>query len=307
MATLNIYRGIQGSGKTTLADNNAFLDQGRVVGRDHIRRMIGVNGLGTRKQEQEVTEIQGRLIRAGLMSGQNVHVDDMNLKSEYVRRLIYIADECGAQVRVHDLTDVPLEACILRDSVRSVGKVGEKMIRDNWNRFIRPLKGQPLPVPTVGIKDSGYVSPKPYVPNTDKPRAVLVDLDGTTALKGDRGFHDYDERVFYDLPNTNVITVIRAVIDAGITPVYLSGRKGFDECRTATHAWINKHVRAGAQWLYMRDENDNRPDYIVKAELFDKFVRDSWNVVAAFDDRNQVVNMYREMGLTVLQVAPGAF
>lgn len=54
--------------------------------------------------------------------------------------------------------------------------------------------------------------------------------------------------------------------------------------------------------LFMREA-----DYIVKAELFDKYVRHNYNVIGVLDDRTQVVNMWRSMGLTCLQVAPGDF
>ncbi len=57
----------------------------------------------------------------------------------------------------------------------------------------------------------------------------------------------------------------------------------------------------------MREPHDNRPDWIVKNEIFDKFIRVQWNAKLALDDRNQVVDRYRQMGLTVLQVAPGDF
>jgi hypothetical protein len=57
----------------------------------------------------------------------------------------------------------------------------------------------------------------------------------------------------------------------------------------------------------MRKTGDHRPDYIVKNEIFDQRIRDNFNVLGAFDDRDQVVDMYRKMGITVFQVAPGNF
>lgn len=303
--TLHIYRGLQGSGKSTLAEANASVDGGRLVGRDRIRKLIGAHGLGSKAQEHEVTELQGRLICKGLKAEQHVHVDDMNLKAVYVRRLLALAEKFKAKVEVHDLTNVSPVVCITRDAQRS-SKVGHDLIRNNFNRFI---KGQPypLPMPTEPMADMRMMPAEPYVADQDKPKAILVDLDGTVALKGDRGYNDYDERVFYDLPNKPVIGILRAVISAGITPIYLSGRKGYEDCRTATYAWISKHVHASALWLFMREPHDNRPDWIVKTELFDTQVRNTWNVLAALDDRDQVVQRYREMGLTVLQVADGNF
>jgi hypothetical protein len=70
--------------------------------------------------------------------------------------------------------------------------------------------------------------------------------------------------------------------------------------------WLNKYVTPIGS-LTMRKTGDRRPDYIVKRELFDTHIRNRYNVIVAFDDRQQVVNMYRDLGITVLQVAEGLF
>jgi hypothetical protein len=57
----------------------------------------------------------------------------------------------------------------------------------------------------------------------------------------------------------------------------------------------------------MRPAGDSRRDAIVKQEIFDTEVRDRWRVVGVFDDRRQVVRMWRALGLTVFQVAEGDF
>jgi hypothetical protein len=45
----------------------------------------------------------------------------------------------------------------------------------------------------------------------------------------------------------------------------------------------------------------------VKLEIFDREIRHKYNVVAVFDDRRQVVEAWRSLGLSVFQVAPGDF
>lgn len=60
--------------------------------------------------------------------------------------------------------------------------------------------------------------------------------------------------------------------------------------------------------LHMRRTGDERPDAVVKRELFERCVQPAYDVVAVFDDRNSVVAMWREeLGLTVFQVAEGNF
>jgi hypothetical protein len=52
---------------------------------------------------------------------------------------------------------------------------------------------------------------------------------------------------------------------------------------------------------------DMRKDSVVKQELFERFVRDKYNISFILDDRQQVVDMWRGLGLTVFQVAEGDF
>ena len=48
------------------------------------------------------------------------------------------------------------------------------------------------------------------------------------------------------------------------------------------------------------------PDDILKKKMLDTFV-DINDVFLVVDDRNKVVDMWRGLGLTVFQVAPGDF
>jgi hypothetical protein len=57
----------------------------------------------------------------------------------------------------------------------------------------------------------------------------------------------------------------------------------------------------------MRAAGDSRRDSIVKREIFDDRIRQVWHVKGVLDDRDQVVRMWRDLGLTCVQVAPGDF
>lgn len=302
---LVIYRGLPGSGKTHLAESLVASHGGRLVGRDHIRKLMGSDHgwIFMPQLEDEVTDIQERLIVSGLRKGSVVHVDDMNLRSKYVRRLLGLAVSEDAEWRVEDLTYTSVELCIARDSTR-VRPVGAAFIRLQYERFIKN-KGWPLEVPEVLDFKLSKVVPEPYVALHGQVPVVLVDIDGTVALHdGIRGHHEYD-KVHLDLPNEPVIQAVRGVIARGHFPVFVSGRP--DSCREATRMWIHKHVGVGAYELLMRPTGDHRPDWLVKLEIFDNEIRTKYDVRMAFDDRDQVVRMYRELGLTVLQVGEGNF
>jgi hypothetical protein len=157
----------------------------------------------------------------------------------------------------------------------------------------------------------------PYVVPMGAPRAIIVDLDGTVALKGDRGHFDWG-LVGLDFPNWPVIEVVQAVIKQGYVPLFCSGRMMTEKCRQETMIWLYGHGLWGEQpepkdhmedggVLFMRPDGDHRKDSVVKLEIFDREIRHKYAVLGVFDDRNQVVEMWRALGLTVFQVADGAF
>ncbi|MEU5157274.1 hypothetical protein [Glycomyces sp. NPDC021274] len=149
---------------------------------------------------------------------------------------------------------------------------------------------------------------------------VIVDIDGTVALKGDRVAYHY-HLADADLPNRPVIATVEALAAAGHRIVFFSGRENVNfetneefaphgrtgTCLDLTTAWIEKHISIGEFELYMRAEHDHRKDAIVKREMFETYVAGE-DILCAIDDRNQVVKMWREeLGLTCLQVAYGDF
>jgi len=145
---------------------------------------------------------------------------------------------------------------------------------------------------------------------TTVQEVVICDVDGTVALmgKGEEGrrqFYHWD-RVGEDDPNTPVIDLVRILRTAGLRIVFVSGRD--EVCRDETMAWLLDHGAALAgDELYMRPHKDNRPDNEVKAEIYGREIAGSFSVKYVVDDRDQVVKMWRSLGLTVLQVADGAF
>ncbi len=144
-----------------------------------------------------------------------------------------------------------------------------------------------------------------------KPRAVLVDIDGTVAdmgkgQPGRRGPFDWD-RVHEDDPHEPILELVRLLATFYFV-FFVSGRD--EECRDATMAWLIAHraLEEGFEHrLYMRPHKDNRPDELVKREIYEKKIAPHFDVAWVLDDRNKVVAMWRSLGLTVLQVADGDF
>lgn len=298
MTTLAITRGLPGSGKTTRA--RQWVDANPAartrVNRDDLRMtLFGVTWGLDYAQENAVTFAQHAAVRGLLRAGWDVVVDDTNLRLRHARAWANIAVEVGADLEVWDI-NVDVEECVRRDGART-RVVGEHVIRGMAARYRFPL---PAVTPSERAADT---APRAYEPNTSLPSAWLVDVDGTLALMGDRSPYD-TTRVSEDTPNPTICDLAGMLRAEGHALVIMSGRD--EECRTDTAAWLD-HNLGDYDALHMRGHLDRRPDYLVKADLFDAHIRDRWNVIGVLDDRTQVVRMWRSMGLTCLQVADGDF
>ncbi len=138
------------------------------------------------------------------------------------------------------------------------------------------------------------------------PKAILCDIDGTLALLGNRD--RYDPTTGEDLLNHPIANILKVYDNQNLFPidlVLISGRE--DKYRDITQKWLQKHGITHYKNLYMRKTGDFRKDYIIKKELFDLYIKGKYDVLFVLDDRDQVVKMWREIGLTCLQVAYGNF
>ena len=137
---------------------------------------------------------------------------------------------------------------------------------------------------------------------TNELPAVVFDIDGTVALrdKGPEGREPYDmTRVGEDQPNVAVLEIAKMIAASGKAKVvFFSGRDS--SARRQTKIWLDHHF--GTEYhVYMRAEGDKRPDEQVKADMYG-YLRAFRPILAVFDDRNKVVDMWREKGLTCFQV-----
>lgn len=303
--TLFIYRGLPASGKTTLAKKAQKEHGGVRASRDDIRQQLfGGRTDYSNAQENRVTDVQTYLIEEGLRNDQHVHVDDMNLRPKYVRRLINIADKHGSDWAVIDLTYVSLVECVERDMLRGEAghrRVGGDLINDLHTRFVRG-KDWPLPVP----EGDGLDVQQRYTPTPLSPYIILVDLDGTLAIKGDRDIYD-GSRAELDMVDVRVQNTVLLYSQFLANPIFMSGRDA--TWHAETERWLNSvgFPATLGENLFMRAAGDKREDSVVKYELFMKHIQGNYNVELVLDDRDQVVKMWRDIGLKVYQVAPGAF
>lgn len=145
-------------------------------------------------------------------------------------------------------------------------------------------------------------------------KAIIFDIDGTLAdiehrrhfVRGNqKNWPAFEEGIAYDTPMQHVIDVLLAMKAAGKYTILIASGRG-EQSREVTENWLRKYV-GDYEKLYMRAEGDYRRDDIVKKEILDQMRSEGYEIVMTFDDRNQVVDMWRDNGIPCFQVAPGDF
>lgn len=309
MSKLILTRGVPASGKSTFA--KAWVAESpetrRRVNRDNLRWTLGIKtGVGDHKQEEEVTYWQHNMIRKFLKEGHDVVVDDTNLRSATVRKLLFLASDENADVEYVDFP-IDFQTAVQRDSTRKMNgerSVGTDVLKSFFAKFIKNDDQLP-PLPTLEGKTLPLNGFKVVEFDPSLPHAVLVDIDGTIAhMDGLRG--PYDEHLYHVDRYDALVDMIADlwVDETGARKILMSGRN--ETGRDNTEGWLlEKDVFFDE--FYMRAEGDNRNDAIVKNELYEQHIAGRYNVDFVLDDRNQVVKMWRAKGLKVLHVADGDF
>lgn len=140
------------------------------------------------------------------------------------------------------------------------------------------------------------------------PEASIFDMDGTLCdVRGIRHllaeggrFHAFHHASVNCPPHRWVVEAAQAEHAAGRAVLVVTARQA--RYRNVTAFWLAMHgVPSEAMW--MRADNDNRPDHVVKREILAK-IRARYRVVRAWDDRPEVVALWESEGIPVT-VVPG--
>lgn len=296
MLTIHFFKGLPGSGKSTEAERMVLMRPGAYtrVNKDSLRAMLH-GGYYSQGNEAEVLRARDELILLALKAGRHVIVDDTNFEPKHRARIDELASAfcqaTGRDVRVVErFFDVPLDECIARDLKRP-NSVGEQVIRRMWKQYLGPKVQAPEIIP--------------HYP--DLPSCVIVDLDGTLAKMKGRGPFEW-EKVGQDELHRDVLELVRLVAVGGnertVHTIICSGRDAV--CRPQTEAWLKTH---GVDYhaLYMRPKGSREKDSDLKRWIYHSHIQGRYNVLYVIDDRDQVVRMWRDLGLRCLQVADGNF
>ena len=156
-------------------------------------------------------------------------------------------------------------------------------------------------------------------------KVIICDIDGTIAdvrhrlpyIQNEDGskrskpdWAAFHAACVYDPPFEDVILMVdmlrQGSCGCGYAPLdlhFLSGRNAV--AREVTQQWLEKHFGDFGFYhaLSMRKANDRRPDHIIKLEMVRELGLTPDKVLCIFDDRQSVVDMWRENGYRCLQVA----
>ena len=295
MSKLILTRGIPASGKSTWAKAWVQEDPDRRVrvNRDDLRQMLfGATELKLAyAQEAQVTEAERAIAKSALSKGKDVVVDATNLRSRFVKSWFTL----GYPVEFRDF-EVTLEGALRNNEAR-----GHTVPDEVIERFHKTLTRDGK-LPDAPMQPRELV--EPYERDWTLPGAYIFDIDGTLAHipEGGRSPYDYT-RVHEDAVDQEVWYLLQLLAETE-NIVIMSGRE--DACRKETEDWL---AAQGINYdaLHMRAAGDTRRDATVKLELFNQHVRGKFNVHGVVDDRNQVVQMWRDLGLKCFQAQEGAF
>jgi hypothetical protein len=121
-----------------------------------------------------------------------------------------------------------------------------------------------------------------------------------------RRAHPYDfAKVQQDTLKHATAEMVSVFAQAGYAIILFSGRD--DSCQDMTTAWLTANDMPFDE-LVMRPTGDRRKDSTVKSEMYERTVRGTYAVFLVLDDRDQVVDMWRqELGLPCFRVDYGNF
>jgi len=276
MSKLLILKGLPASGKSTYAKELVAKGWKR-VNKDDLRAMIDDSNW-SREKEKYILNIEKFVVAHFLAEGLNVVVDDTNFGHESAWTNLASQEGCESEIKFFD---TPVMECVARDAKRGDKSVGAKVIFRMYNQ---------------------YLLPKPPEYNPELPDAYIFDIDGTLAKMAGRSPYDYT-KVSEDKVNTPIAELFKK-LNFNHSILVVSGRES--TCLAETSQWLldnDLHYKE----LMMRSAGDHRDDRIVKQEIYEKYIKGKYNVLAVFDDRDRVVEMWRSLGLTCLQVDYGSF
>ena len=149
---------------------------------------------------------------------------------------------------------------------------------------------------------------------------MIIDIDGTIADNSHRAHFlesDYkDWNSFYshcldDSPITPVLDVITSLSLMGVKALFVTGRP--ESIASLTKDWLTTYlfsVTTDTAKYFFRKDGDFRLDFELKRSIYIESLSNlgvTPDNTIVFDDRGEVVNMWRSLGFKCFQVANSTY
>ena len=233
-------------------------------------------------------------------------IDATNLNPKTIEKWKKIAADYNAEIEWIEVVET-YKVALQRDSNPDRKRpVGKKVLRNFYTKYyphlIAPMSDERN---MIELRD-------------DMAKAIIVDIDGTIALRDNRSPFDYTKVGTDKVDHRMAHLLAQFIENCEYEVFFVTGREDIDNCRELTTKWINDNIYSQhwfnfgnvpeENWtLLMRAKDDHRSDEIVKREIYENKIAPWFDVVAVFDDRDRVVKMWRELGLLCLQPYYGDF
>ena len=148
-----------------------------------------------------------------------------------------------------------------------------------------------------------------------KPDAAIFDMDGTLCdvssirhhvnpndprFSGQKRFDLFHAGSIDCPPNETAVEILRNARADGVATLIVTARKTM--WRFHTILWLHEQ-QLDYDELFMRGDDDNRKDYLVKRDLLDA-MRHRYNIVLAVDDNPAVIALWQAEGIPTIRI-PG--
>ena len=144
---------------------------------------------------------------------------------------------------------------------------------------------------------------------------IIFDVDGTLMdVEHRRKFVDGSQQVDWaafeaatkdDTRHEHIFEIAECMKDCGHSIAVVSARK--ERQRDITEHQLQQTMGVFWDHLFMRPDDSFEPDHEFKQRILDELIKVDWKPDMVFDDRDQVVAMWRANGIPCVQVAEGNF
>ena len=145
---------------------------------------------------------------------------------------------------------------------------------------------------------------------TTRPKAVIVDVDGTLAdvrairhhvAQKPKNFDAFHAASAHVAPNQQAIDFVTRHHAAGFIIIVVTARlqTWFD----VTNTWLHRHMPVPFDGPFHRPDGDFRPDVQVKRDIH-RYLSRHFDIRGAIDDNPNVIALWDELGIPV-EVVPG--